>query len=249
MQFGKNAAEKDVIGKQGDSIREFGWRKVAQEMISASSIQSAVSVGSKWRQNRKFLLVCYYIWPSSEKDNDFEFRKHLKNMHKYANPRSKLFISTRVGRIAMGFSTVKFEPLPELRSRLILLMSVDVKESYCAETENHIKVILGKIAGLPVALSITNRSIFNEFGTNRLSIDRAAQLYPKELTDLADEYHEEYKEVDRILLATLDHLEKWGCSTVVQKKYSKTVELLDSVQNVGISRTVPKRYHGKDPRL
>jgi len=106
-------------------------------------------------------------------------------------------------------------------------MGLEVEDSYSAEIEDHINVILEKCAGLPLALSIANRWILNEVGTNSTSIDRAVQLYTEELNNLPHEYHEEFQEVDRILLTTLHHLEKWSRSTVVQTRYAiaKAVEM------------------------
>lgn len=97
------------------------------------------------------------------------------------------------------------------------LRSIELEECCDAETEKYIEDILKECDGLPPALYIANRWIYDAVYSNSSSLPVAVQMYTRELANFPSEYREGFGKVDKILITTMNHLEKRGRNTVTQK--------------------------------
>lgn len=92
---------------------------------------------------------------------------------------------------------------------MLLLDMEEGKETYDRKIEKNISSTLPVCSGLPLAVLVANRWIIDHLNSENMSFEETISEYAIEMNRINGLFMPGYGHVDKILRATLKHLEKW----------------------------------------
>jgi hypothetical protein len=168
MRVGKDATPDYVVALLTDIVKESGGTRLAADVSACSTVLEAAAKTASWfaREDKRCLLVCDDLWETNVRKTGF-FPDFVRLVDKPETATSchRLLFSSRnhdIGRFSQA-CRVYFSPLDSHGTEAIVMLCVHCRSAKFPPrgiaAREDFDVVLGRCAGLPLALAVAGRAI------------------------------------------------------------------------------------------